>query len=70
MAGFLVTAVLLPVLGVVVVARFDGLEPLGWPLRRLPLYSADFGWVWTAVAMPVCARILHGLSGIRRGRGQ
>ncbi len=29
MAGFLATAVILPVLGVVVVARFDGLEKLG-----------------------------------------
>ena len=29
MIGFLVTAVVLPVLGVVVVARFDGLEKLG-----------------------------------------
>ena len=29
MVGFLVTAVILPVLGVVVVARFDGLEKLG-----------------------------------------
>lgn len=29
MAGFLATAVILPVLGVVVVARFDGLERLG-----------------------------------------
>lgn len=29
MAGFLATAVILPVLGVVVVARFDGLENLG-----------------------------------------
>ena len=43
---------------------------LGRLLRRLPLYSAGFGWVWAAAAMPVCARILHGLSGIRRGRGQ
>lgn len=29
MAGFLMTAVILPVLGVVVVAQFDGLEKLG-----------------------------------------
>lgn len=29
MIGFLATAVVLPVLGVVVVARFDGLEKLG-----------------------------------------
>ena len=29
MLGFFVTAVLLPVLGVVTVAKFDGLEPLG-----------------------------------------
>ena len=34
MAGFLATAVILPVLGVVVVARFDGLEKLGQQVGR------------------------------------
>lgn len=34
MAGFLMTAVLLPVLGVVVVARFDGLQNLGSQVGR------------------------------------
>ncbi len=34
MAGFLVTAVILPVLGVVVVARFDGLDRLGRPVGK------------------------------------
>lgn len=32
--GFLVTAVVLPVLGVIVVARFDGLDKLGRPVSR------------------------------------
>ena len=34
MAGFLATAVILPVLGVVVVARFDGLERLGQQVEK------------------------------------
>lgn len=41
MAGFLATAVLLPVLGVVVVARFDGLQNLGQQVGRrfAPVYT-------------------------------
>ena len=34
LAGFLATAVLLPVLGVITVARFDGLEPLAAHVGR------------------------------------
>lgn len=44
MIGFLATAVVLPVLGVVVVARFDGLEKLGKQVGarvRAGVYRAD-----------------------------
>lgn len=43
MAGFLVTAVVLPVLGVVVVARFDGLDKLG------QLVGKRFGLIFTVL---------------------
>ena len=43
MAGFLVTAVILPVLGVVVVARFDGLDRLGQNV------SPSFGLVFAVL---------------------
>lgn len=43
MVGFLVTAVLLPVLGVVVVARFDGLDKLG------QLVGKRFGIIFTVL---------------------
>ncbi len=61
MLGFIITAVILPVLGVVVVARFDGLDRLG------QLVGKRFGIVFTVL---IYLSIGPGLGIPRAGEGR
>ena len=60
MAGFLLTAVVLPVLGVIVVARFDGLDKLsGKAGKRFAFILMSSKGVYIGCIVLACVWILH-----------